>query len=76
MDAQNILESITTSVVITNKFMKIVHVNTAAENLFRNSKENLQNTKLSELFANDKSIIINQVYDAIALNQSSTSRDI
>ena len=76
MDAQNILESITTSVVITNKFMKIVHVNTAAENLFRSSKENLQNTKLSELFANDKSIIINQVYDAIALNQSSTSRDI
>jgi two-component system nitrogen regulation sensor histidine kinase GlnL len=56
--------------------MKIVHVNTAAENLFRSSKENLQNTKLSELFANDKSIIINQVYDAIALNQSSTSRDI
>ena len=76
MDAQNILESITTSVVITNKFMKIVHVNTAAENFFRSSKENLQNTKLSELFANDKSIIINQVYDAIALNQSSTSRDI
>ena len=76
MDAQNILESITTSVVITNKFMKIVHVNTAAENLFRSSKENLQNAKLSELFANDKSIIINQVYDAIALNQSSTSRDI
>ena len=76
MDAHNILESITTSVVITNKFMKIVHVNTAAENLFRSSKENLQNTKLSELFANDKSIIINQVYDAIALNQSSTSRDI
>ena len=76
MDAQNILESITTSVVITNKFMKIVHVNTAAENLFRSSKENLQNIKLSELFANDKSIIINQVYDAIALNQSSTSRDI
>jgi len=76
MDAQNILESITTSVVITNKFMKIVHVNTAAENLFRSSKENLQNTKLSDLFANDKSIIINQVYDAIALNQSSTSRDI
>ena len=76
MDAQNILESITTSVVITNKFMKIVHVNTAAENLFRSSKENLQNTKLSELFANNKSIIINQVYDAIALNQSSTSRDI
>ena len=76
MDAQNILESITTSVVITNKSMKIVHVNTAAENLFRSSKENLQNTKLSELFANDKSIIINQVYDAIALNQSSTSRDI
>jgi len=28
------------------------------------------------LFANNKSIIINQVYDAIALNQSSTSRDI
>ena len=76
MDAQNILESITTSVVITNKFMKIIHVNTAAENLFSSSKENLQNTKLSELFANDKSIIINQVYDAIALNQSSTSRDI
>ena len=76
MDAQNILESITTSVVITNKFMKIVHVNTAAENLFRSSKENLQNAKLSELFANNKSIIINQVYDAIALNQSSTSRDI
>ena len=76
MDAHNILESITTSEVITNKFMKIVHVNTAAENLFRSSKENLQNTKLSELFANDKSIIINQVYDAIALNQSSTSRDI
>ena len=76
MDAQNILESITTSVIITNKFMRIVHVNTAAENLFRSSKENLQNTKLSELFANDKSIIINQVYDAIALNQSSTSRDI
>ena len=56
--------------------MKIIHVNTAAENLFSSSKENLQNTKLSELFANDKSIIINQVYDAIALNQSSTSRDI
>ena len=76
MDAQNILESITTSVIITNKFMEIVHVNSAAENLFSSSKEVLKKSKLRDLFANNKSIIINQVYDAIALNQSSTSRDI
>ena len=57
MDAQNILESITTSVIITNKFMEIIHVNSAAESLFSSSKEVLKKSKLRDLFANDKSII-------------------
>ena len=76
MNANNILENITTSVIVTNKFMEIVHINSSAENLFRSSNRNLKNTKLTNLFANKQNIIINQVYDAIALNQSSTSRDI
>ena len=76
MNAYEILDNISTSVIITDKFMEIVHLNTAAENLFRNSKSVLKNTKINDLFANKKNIIINQVYDAIALNQSSISRDI
>ena len=76
MNADVILENITTSVIVTNRFMEIIHVNSSAENLFRSSNEILQNTKLSDLFSHKKNIIINQVYDAIALNQSSTSRDI
>jgi len=76
MNAYEILDNISTSVIITDKFMGIVHLNTAAENLLRNSKSVLKNTKINDLFANKKNIIINQVYDAIALNQSSISRDI
>ena len=52
MNAYEILDNISTSVIITDKFMEIVHLNTAAENLFRNSKSVLKNTKINDLFAN------------------------
>ncbi len=76
MNAYEILDNISTSVIITNKFTEIIYLNTAAEDLFRNSKSALKNMKINDLFANKKNIIINQIYDAIALNQSSISRDI
>ena len=76
MDTYNILDNISTSVIITNKFMEIVHINSSGENFLKNSKKNLKNIKINEIFAKKNNIIINQVYDAIALNQSSVSRDI
>lgn len=72
----NILDNISTSIIITNKFMEIVHVNVSGENFLSNSKANLTNVKISEIFAKKNNIILSQVYDAIALNQSSVSRDI
>ena len=33
MNADVILENITTSVIVTNRFMEIIHVNSSAENL-------------------------------------------
>ena len=72
----NILDNISTSIIITNKFMEIVHVNASGVNFLSNSKANLTNVKISEIFAKKNNIILSQVYDAIALNQSSVSRDI
>ena len=76
MDSYNILDNISTSVIITNKFMEIVHINSSGENFLQNSKKNLKNVKINEIFAKKNNIIISQVYDAIALNQASVSRDI
>ena len=76
MDAFNILENISTSVIITNKFMEIVHINASGESFLQNSKTNLEKMKIESIFAQKNNIIVNQVYDAIALNQSSVSRDI
>lgn len=76
MDEYEILDNISTSVIITDRFMKITHVNTAAESLLSSSKSILKNTKIDSLFSTQKNMILNQVYDAIALNQSSVSRDI
>ena len=76
MDTFNILDNISTSVIITNKFMEIVHINASGENFLQNSKLNLKKIKIDEIFAKKNNIIISQIYDAIALNQSSVSRDI
>ena len=76
MDTFSILDNISTSIIITNKFMEIVHINASAENFLQNSKVNLEKIKIESIFAKKNNIIINQVYDAIKLNQSSVSRDI
>ena len=76
MDTFNILDNISTSVIITNKFMEIVHINASGESFLHNSKANLVKTKIEAIFAHKNNIIVNQVYDAIALNQSSVSRDV
>jgi len=76
MDTFKILDNISTSIIITNKFMEIVHINASGENFLQNSKANLEKTKIENIFAQKNNIIINQVYDAIALNQSSVSRDV
>ena len=75
MNVENILDNIATSVIITNKYMEIVHVNASGENFLRNSKEKLLNKKINDIFAKKNNLIINQIYDAIALGQSSISRD-
>ena len=52
MDSYNILDNISTSVIITNKFMEIVHINSSGENFLQNSKKkNLKNVKINEIFA-------------------------
>jgi nitrogen-specific signal transduction histidine kinase len=51
MDAYEILDNISTSVIITDRFMKITHVNTAAESLLSSSKSILKNTKIDSLFS-------------------------
>ena len=76
MDTFGILDNISTSVIITNKFMEIVHINASGEGFLENSKANLEKIKIASIFAQKNNIIVNQVYDAIALNQSSVSRDI
>jgi|TARA_B100000085_G_scaffold66489_1_gene59190 two-component system nitrogen regulation sensor histidine kinase GlnL len=75
MNVENILDNIATSVIITNKYMEIVHVNASGESFLRNSKEKLLNKKINDIFAKKNNLIINQIYDAIALGQSSISRD-
>ena len=47
MNVENILDNIATSVIITNKYMEIVHVNASGENFLRNSKEKLLNKKIN-----------------------------
>ena len=76
MNTLNILNNISTSLIITNKFMEIVHVNASGENFLQSSFANLKNVKINEIFAKKNNIIISQVYDAIALNQPSVSRDV
>ena len=51
MNVENILDNIATSVIITNKYMEIVHVNASGENFLRNSKEKLLNKKINDIFA-------------------------
>ncbi len=76
MNINSVLDSISTSIIITNKYMEIVHINASGESLLQNSKEKLKNIKINEIFAKKDNLIINQVFDAIALDQSSISRDI
>ena len=76
MDTFNILDNISSSIIITNKYMEIVHINTSGENFLQNSKSNLEKIKIETIFAKKNNIIISQVCDAISLNQSSVSRDI
>ena len=76
MNTLNILNNISTSLIITNKFMEIVHVNASGENFLQSSFANLKNVKINEIFAKKNNVIISQVYDAIALNQPSVSRDV
>ena len=51
MNVENILDNIATSVIITNKYMEIVHVNAFGESFLRNSKEKLLNKKINDIFA-------------------------
>jgi two-component system nitrogen regulation sensor histidine kinase GlnL len=76
MNTLSILNNISTSLIITNKFMEIVHVNASGENFLQSSFANLKNVKINEIFAKKNNVIISQVYDAIALNQPSVSRDV
>ncbi len=76
MNTIDILDNISTSVIIINKFTEIVYINAAGENFFHNSKANLKNKKINTFFAKENNEIINQIYDAIALNQKTISRDI
>ena len=76
MNTLNILNNISTSLIITNKFMEIVHINASGENFLQSSFANLKNVKINEIFAKKNNVIISQVYDAIALNQPSVSRDV
>ena len=76
MNTSTILNSISTSLIITNKFMEIVHINASGENFLQSSFANLKNVKINEIFAKKNNVIISQVYDAIALNQPSVSRDV
>jgi len=76
MNTLNILNNISTSLIITNKFMEIVHVNASGEHFLQSSFANLKNVKINEIFAQKNNVIISQVYDAIALNQPSVSRDV
>ena len=62
MNVENILDNIATSVIITNKYMEIVHVNASGENFLRNSKEKLLNKKINDIFAKKNNLIINQIY--------------
>ena len=45
MDTYNLLDNISTSVIITNKFMEIVHINSSGENFLKNSKKKLKKYK-------------------------------
>tara|TARA_Y100001954_G_scaffold235530_1_gene293511 strand:- start:250 stop:1290 length:1041 start_codon:yes stop_codon:yes gene_type:complete len=76
MNIDGVLDSISTSIIITNRYMEIVHINASGEDLLQNSKEKLKNIKINEIFAKKNNLVVNQVYDAIALDQSSISRDI
>ena len=76
MNTSTILNNISTSLIITNKFMEIVHINASGENFLQSSFANLKNVKINEIFAKKNNVIISQVYDAIALNQPSVSRDV
>jgi nitrogen-specific signal transduction histidine kinase len=51
MNTSSILNNISTSVIITNKFMEIVHVNASGENFLQSSFANLKNVKINEIFA-------------------------